>query len=45
MGNFKLASFLEEVPGEGALDVLPDTVLKGMQERMKLELKLEALAK
>jgi hypothetical protein len=43
MGNFKMASFLEEVPGEGALDVLPDTVLKSIQERMKLVLKLEAL--
>ncbi len=45
MGNFKLSTFLEEVPGDSALDCLPDAVLKGLQERMKLEVKITQLGK
>jgi len=45
MGNFRLASFLEEVPGDTALDVLPEVVMKSLAERLKLEMKIESLAK
>ncbi len=45
MGNFKLASFLEEVPGDSALECLPESVMKGLSERLKLEMKIESLAK
>jgi len=44
MGNWKLSTFLEEIPGEGALAELPDSILKGLSERLKLEMKLEQLA-
>ena len=45
MGNFKLASFLEEVPGDSALECLPEVVMKGLSERLKLEMKIESLTK
>ena len=44
LGNFKLSQFLEEVPGDSALAELPDAVLRGLSERLKLEMKLEQLA-
>ncbi len=43
MGTFRLAQLLEELPGEGALAELPDDLLKSLQERLKLETKIEQL--
>ncbi len=43
LGNYKLSTFLEEIPGESALAELPDSILKGLSERLKLEMKLEQL--
>ncbi len=43
MGNWKLSTFLEEIPGDSALAELPDSILKGLSERLKLEMKLEQL--
>ena len=44
LGSFKLSQFLEEVPGDSALAEIPDSVLKMLSERLKLEMKLEQLA-
>ena len=44
LGSFKLSQFLEEVPGDSALAEIPDSVLKTLSERLKLEMKLEQLA-
>ena len=43
LGNYKLSQFLEEVPGDSALEELPDDVLRSLSERLKLEMKLEQL--
>lgn len=43
MGNYRMASLLEELPGESALSELPDSLLKSLGERLKLEMKLEQL--
>ena len=45
MGSYKLASVLEELPGDGALAELPDELIKGLSERLKLEAKIEQLTK
>ena len=45
LGSFKLSQFLEEVPGDSALAEIPDSVLKMLSERLKLEMKLEQLAR
>jgi len=44
MGSFKLASLLEELPGDQALAEVPDALLKVLMERMKLEDKVSQLA-
>ena len=44
-GSYRMAGVLEEVPGDGCLTELPDAFVKVMSERMKLEAKLEALAR
>ena len=43
LGNYKLSTLLEEIPGESALAELPDSILKNLSERLKLEMKLEQL--
>ena len=43
MGTFRLAQLLEELPGDGALAELPDSILKDLGERLKLEMKLEQM--
>ena len=43
LGSYKLSQNLEEIPGDSALAELPDAVLKGLQERLKLEMKIEQL--
>ena len=43
MGSYKLATLLEELPGDSALAELPDSLLKDLSERLKLECKLEQL--
>ena len=45
LGSYKLSQNLEEIPGDSALAELPDAVLKGLQERLKLEMKIEQLTK
>ena len=42
---WKMASRLEELPGEGMLAALPDTLVKSLKERMALELKLEQMSR
>lgn len=44
LGSYKLSQFLEEIPGDSALAEIPDSVLKTLSERLKLEMKLEQLA-
>lgn len=43
MGTFRLAQLLEELPGDSALAEIPDDLLKTLQERLKLETKIEQL--
>ena len=45
MGSYKLATLLEELPGDDALAELPDDLLKTLSERLKLVMKLEQLSK
>ena len=45
LGSYTLSSNLEEIPDESALAELPDSILRSLQERLKLELKLEQLTK
>ena len=45
MGTFVMAGHLEELPGENALAELPDAVLHTLSMRMKLESKVQELAK
>ena len=42
-GGYRMAGLLEELPGESALEEIPDSLLNGLAERMKLEMKLEQL--
>ena len=43
LGSFKLSQHLEELPGEGALAELPQSIVREMSEALKLELKIEQL--
>ena len=43
--GWRTASLLEELPGDNALSAVPDSILKSLQERLKLELKIEEAAK
>ena len=45
MGNFKLASHLEELPGDSALAELPDSIMTDLVSRLKTEAKLETFMK
>lgn len=45
LGDYRLAEHLEELPGDGALAELPETVLQKLNEKMKLTLKIEQLMK
>ncbi len=45
MGNFKMATHLEELPSDSALAELPDAVLKEIMERMKMEAKIEGFSR
>ena len=36
---------LEELPGDNALSAMPDSILKTLHERLKLELKIEEAIK
>ena len=44
-GNYRLGAQLEELPGEGVLSTLPDSLVKSLAERLKLELKVEQMQK
>ena len=44
-GNYRLGAQLEELPGEGVLSTLPDSLVKSLAERLKLELKIEQMQK
>ena len=44
MGSYKLATLLEELPGDDALAELPDDLLKVLGERLKLACKIEQLS-
>jgi hypothetical protein len=44
-GNYRLGAQLEELPGEGVLSTLPDSLVRSLSERLKLELKLEQMSK
>ena len=41
MGSYRVASLLEELPGDNALAELPDVIMKAIGERLKLEMKIE----
>ena len=41
MGSYRVASLLEELPGDNALAELPDAIIKCLGERLKLEMKIE----
>ena len=44
MGTYKLAGLLEEIPGDDALAELPDDLLKSLQERLKISMKIEQMS-
>ena len=44
-GNHRLGAQLEELPAEGVLAALPDSLVKTLYERLKLDLKIEQMAK
>ncbi len=44
-GSHRLSSHLEELPGDGALAALPDSLMRSLSERLKMEMKLEQLSK
>ena len=45
MGSWRMASILEEVPNQDALSALPEDLLKSLQDRLRIEAKIEQLTK
>ena len=43
--GWRTACLLEELTGDNALSAMPDSILKSLHERLKLELKIEEAVK